>query len=83
MLTRAKANQIELWPIRVQEQLPTIAIPLRTGDPDVPLDLGAVFTAIYDKAGYDLSLDYSQPPPLPAFDDVTQSWIDELLKEYR
>lgn len=83
MLTRAKANQIELWPIRVQEQLPTIAIPLRTGDPDVPLDLGAVFTAIYDKAGYDLSLDYSQPPPLPAFDDVTQNWVSELLKDYR
>jgi len=83
MLTRAKANQIELWPIRVQEKLPTIAIPLRAGDPDIPLDLGAVFTAIYDKAGYDLSLDYSQPPPPPAFDDATQSWIDNLLKTYQ
>jgi len=83
MLTRAKANQIELWPIRIQEKLPTIAIPLRAGDPDIPLDLGAVFTAIYDKAGYDLSLDYSQPPPPPAFDDATQSWIDNLLKTYQ
>lgn len=83
MLTRAKANQIELWPIRVQEQLPTIAIPLRAGDPDIPLDLGAVFTAIYDKAGYDLSLDYSLPPPPPALDAATQNWIDELLKDYR
>jgi hypothetical protein len=83
MLTRAKANQIELWPIRVQEQLPTIAIPLRPTDQDIPLDLQAVFTAIYDKAGYDLSLDYSQPPPLPAFDDVTQNWVSELLKDYR
>lgn len=83
MLTRAKANQIELWPIRVQEKLPTIAIPLRPTDQDIPLDLQAVFAAIYDKAGYDLSLDYSQPPPPPAFDDTTQSWIDELLKAYR
>ena len=83
MLTRAKANQIELWPIRVQEQLPTIAIPLRPTDQDIPLDLQAVFTAIYDKAGYDLSLDYSQPPPPPAFDDVTQNGISELLKDYR
>jgi hypothetical protein len=83
MLTRAKANQIELWPIGVQEKLPVIAIPLRTGAPDIPLDLGAVFTAIYDKAGYDLSLDYSQPPPPPIFDDATRSWIDTLLKAYR
>ncbi|MCE7982669.1 MAG: DUF4058 family protein [Caldilinea sp. CFX5] len=43
----------------------------------------AVVAAIYDKAGYALSLDYSQPPPPPAFDDATQSWIDDLLKEYR
>lgn len=83
MLTRAKANQIELWPIGVQEKLPVIAIPLRTGVPDIPLDLGAVFTSIYDKAGYDLSLDYSQPPPPPIFDDATRSWIDTLLKAYR
>ncbi len=83
MLTRAKANQIGLWPIQVQEKLPIIAIPLRTGAPDIPLDLGAVFTAIYDKAGYDLSLDYSQPPPPPIFDDATRSWIDTLLKAYR
>jgi hypothetical protein len=83
MLTRAKANQIELWPIRLQEKLPIIAIPLRPSDPDVPLDLGAIFTAIYDKAGYDLSLDYSQAPPPPALDAATQTWIDDLLKAYR
>lgn len=29
---------------------------------------------IYDEAAYDLSIDYSQKPPPPAFDEETQTW---------
>jgi hypothetical protein len=82
MLTRARANQLELGPIQLREKLPTVAVPLRAPDRDVPLDLSAIFAAIYDKAAYDLSLDYTQPPP-PPFDQATQAWIDDLLKAYR
>lgn len=46
-----------LWTIR--DLLPTILVPLNQGDPDVPLDLQAVFTTVYDRARYDLSLDYT------------------------
>lgn len=82
-LTRAKAQHLEIWPIRLQEKLPTVAVPLRAPDADAPLDLAEALTTIYAEAVYDLSLDYSQPPPPPPFDATTQIWIDELLKEYR
>ena len=46
-----------LWTVR--DPLPTILLPLNQGDPDVPLDLQTVFTTVYDRARYDLSLDYA------------------------
>lgn len=60
------------WTIR--DPLPTIPVPLKQGDPDVPLDLQAAFDIVYDRARYDLSLDYNadlQPPP----GEVDAPWI--------
>ncbi len=50
---------IYAWKLR--DRLPTISIPLAKGDPDVTLDLQAVFTSAYDRARYDLSINYDAP----------------------
>lgn len=60
-LTRAQTGKIEVWPIGLQDALPTVPVPLRSPDPDVPLELGAALATIYDEAAYDLSIDYSAP----------------------
>lgn len=65
-LTRARAGRTELWPIELRDPLPSMPIPLRDPDPELLLELGAALAAIYAEAGYDLSLDYTQPPPPPA-----------------
>ena len=69
-----------LWTIR--DPLPTIPIPLNKGDPDVPLDLQAVFTTVYDRARYDLSLDYtaSLDPPLSEAD---LCWVQQRTASSR
>lgn len=56
------------WTLR--DRLPSILVPLKPGDPDVPLDLQDVFTTVYDRARYDLSLNYAAmlEPPLGAND---------------
>jgi hypothetical protein len=69
--------------VQLTEKLPTVAVPLRDPDPDVPLDLGSILAAIYDLAAYDLSIDYSQPPPPPPFDEESVLWMHELLAPYR
>jgi hypothetical protein len=71
-----------VWPWSIRDRLPTIAIPLRKPDSDVPLDLQAVFTTTYDRARYDLTLDYRQPldPPLSDADAV---WAGELIHSRR
>ncbi len=82
-LIRGGVNQIEAWPVDVQGQLPVVAVPLQPPDDDVPLDLAAVLTTIYDEAGYDLSIDYHQPPPPPAFDAPTRAWMREQIQNAR
>jgi hypothetical protein len=36
---------------------------------------------IYDEAAYDLSLDYSQPPPPPALSEADGQWMRTLLNQ--
>lgn len=63
----------------LQDTLPTIPVPLREGDPDAVLELQAVLNAIYDEAGYDLSIDYTQSPPPPALSDTDTEWMYKRL----
>ena len=70
------------WPVSVRQPLPTILIPLRGNDPEVPLDLGAVFRTGYDKAGYDLSVDYRKAPQPPLEGDDAK-WARELLRGHK
>ncbi len=79
-LTRAFAGQVEVWPLKLQDTLPILPVPLRTPDPDVPLNLLAALTAIYDEAAYELSLDYSQPPPPPPLSAEDMAWLETLRK---
>lgn len=67
------------WPVGVRDPLPVIPIPLRGKDPEVPLDLGAVFRTAYDRAAYDMSVDYRKPPQPPLEADDAK-WARELLR---
>ena len=74
-LTRTQSKQVEIWPVELPTSLPVVPVPLQSPDPDVPLDLQAVLTAIYDEAAYDLTLDYHQAPPPPVLSDADSKWI--------
>lgn len=66
-LTRANLQRADVWAIQVRDPLPILPVPLRSPDPDVLLDLGLALRTIYDRAAYDLSINYDQaspPPPL-------------------
>ena len=82
-LTRAQAQEVEVWPIALPDPLPIIPVPLRLPDADAPLDLAAALRDIYDEAFYNLSIDYRELPPKPALtaDDLT--WVDALLAPLR
>ena len=82
-LLRGMDYRMQAWPISLQEPLPVVAVPLRHPDPDVPLDLNRILAAIYDEAGYDLTIDYSAPPPAPSLDEEAAAWLARQLQSVR
>jgi hypothetical protein len=69
----------EVWPIVLDQALPVVPIPLLPGDDDLLLDLQSVFTAAYELLGYDLIVDYTQPPEIPLSSEE-EAWVDEHLQ---
>ena len=83
-LSRAdKRPQVEIWPLRLQDPIPVLPVPLLEPDPDVPLDLGRAIQAIYDRAGYDLRIDYRQPVPPPDLAPEDAGWVAARLAGVR
>jgi hypothetical protein len=70
--------QFELYPVPLQRRLPRIRIPLREPDPDVVLDLQAVFTRCYGNGGYEDFVDYHRPPPV-SLSSEEMAWLESLL----
>ena len=63
--TRPRA---ELDAFGMRQPIPPISIPLLPRDPEPQFDLNAVLHALYERARFDLVLDYSRPP-VPALDE--------------
>lgn len=79
-ISRAGRRGVEFYAVPLHERLPRCRIPLRPPDPDAVLDLPTVFTRCYDVGGYDLLIDYHEPPPVPLQPEES-IWMDELLQE--
>ena len=80
-LSRVEQRPItEVWPIQLTMPLPIVPVPLLPGDEDILLDLQLAFTTVYDDFGYDLSVDYTQPPEIPLAED-TAVWTNDLLQK--
>jgi len=58
-----------VWPILVTQQLPVISIPLKPEDPDAELDLQTVLITAYERAAYDMVVDYRTDPVPPLTGD--------------
>jgi len=68
------ACQVYYWTVR--QSLPAIPLPLLPPDPDVWIDMGAVFRTTYEKGRYGRSIDYTAPPPV-ALDPARLAWVME------
>jgi hypothetical protein len=80
LVSRAdQRTRTRYWPVGVRQVLPVISISLRGKEPEVSLDLGAVFRTVYDRAAYDATVDYRKPPQPPLEGDDAK-WARELLR---
>jgi len=79
-LIRAGADVAQVWPLRLQDKLPTVPVPLRPPDEDVPLELGPALSTMYDEAAYELSVDYRRDPPPPPLAAEDVEWMTTMVK---
>ena len=69
-----------LYAFGVRQSVPLFPLPLKPEDQEPIVDLGRLLHDLYDRASYDLRLDYTgEPdPPLPAAEAL---WADQLLRQ--
>ena len=67
-----------LVPFNVRHRIPSFRLPLQPGDDEPLVDLNHLLHLLYDRAGYDLRINYQDPadPPLAEEDAL---WADGLL----
>ncbi|AFY48045.1 hypothetical protein Nos7524_2198 [Nostoc sp. PCC 7524] len=70
----------ELYPFELQEQIPTFLLPLRRGDTEPIIDLKVLIDGVYDRAGFDLAIDYTQEP-VPPLPETDATWANTLLQQ--
>lgn len=80
LVSRAEKRPLaDLWPFSVREPIPSFHVPLQPTDDEPSLDLNRLLHDLYDRAGYDLRIDYSgaAAPPLSGED---AAWAAALLR---
>jgi hypothetical protein len=69
-----------VYPIRLEQRLPGIAIPLLPGDPDVRLPLQPVLDRAYDAGPYRRGINYGEDPIIPPLTPDQLEWVKARLK---
>jgi hypothetical protein len=69
--------QVYAWTVR--QPIPAIPIPLLAPDPDLWIDLGALFATTYQRGRYQRSVDYSLAPPT-ALEPADRDWVAEQAR---
>jgi Protein of unknown function (DUF4058) len=70
----------DLYAFNLQNSIPAFSLPLCDGDSEPIIDLQTLINELYDRASYDLIIDYRQEP-VPALSEQNAAWVDTLLRE--
>ena len=74
-------ENFEVYPIRLEQRLPPVDIPLLPGDPPVTLDLQAVLDRCYDAGPYRREIRYGADPIVPPLRPEQDAWARRILAE--
>jgi hypothetical protein len=74
----AQRPHARLYTFDLREPIPNFPLPLLPGDDEPDVELNSILHAVYERARYDLVLDYSKPaiPPIAAGDAI---WAQSIL----
>lgn len=70
-----------IFPFTVRQPIPPFILPLTAEDTEPTVDLNQILHDLYDRAGYDLRMNYAVEPNPPFTDKDDKEWIDALLRK--
>ncbi len=70
----------DLYVFNLPDAIPAFPLPLRGGDAEPMVDLQGLLNTVYDRAGYDFTIDYTAKP-VPPLSEPDAVWADSLLRE--
>lgn len=73
-------DEFHVYPFRLEDPLPEIAVPLLPGDGDVRVDLQQVFNRAYDSGPYRRRVPYDPRALVPALSAKRLTWVRQQLK---
>jgi hypothetical protein len=73
-----RRERADLYAFNVRDPIPRFPLPLQEGDVEPAVDLKPLLDGLYDKASYDLRVDYSKPP-VPPLSDADAEWTAQVL----
>ncbi|MEG4118253.1 DUF4058 family protein [Microcoleus sp. N9_B4] len=79
----SRSNQrpgADLYLFNLPDVIPSFPLPLRSPDVEPIVDLQALLNTVYDRAAYDITLDY-MAELVPALSESDAVWADALLSE--
>lgn len=68
----------ELYGFNLSNPMPSFPVPLQPGDPAIWVDLQDLVSGVYDRASYDLAIDYRQDP-VPPLSAADAAWVQAVL----
>jgi hypothetical protein len=72
----------EGYPLRLQDPLPVIGLPVGPGRPDLPLELAAAFSAAYGLAIRPSAIRYAEEPvPPPPLSPQDAEWVSQIVRQ--
>jgi Protein of unknown function (DUF4058) len=69
-----------VYPIRLEDRLPAVAIPLLPGDSSITVDLQAVFDRCYDTGPYAREIRYGEDAVIPPLQDDLAAWAARAVQ---
>jgi hypothetical protein len=69
-----------VYPIRLEDRLPPIAVPLLPGDPPVTIDLQAVFDRCYDAGPYAREVNDGTDSVIPPLQPDRVAWAQQIVQ---
>jgi hypothetical protein len=69
----------DLYPFTLRDAMPSFPLPLAGAEGEPVVELQAIFNGVYDRAGFDLAIDYRQPIPKPPLSAEDMAHLSNIM----